>query len=46
MTLEPPDPATSPEEEPVVTGTLFLTTIMLALITGFWVTIYIRLLHS
>jgi hypothetical protein len=49
MTSESPTgPETEPasEDEPVVTGTVFLTTIILALIAGFWVTIYIRLLHS
>jgi hypothetical protein len=34
------------EEEPVTTGTLFLVTVMLAIIVGFWVTMYVRLLHS
>jgi hypothetical protein len=33
-----------PGEEPVATGTLFLTTILLMIIAGFWIIIYIRLL--
>lgn len=34
----------APEEEPVVTGTLFLTLVILMIIAGFWVVIYQRLL--
>jgi hypothetical protein len=34
----------APEEEPVVTGTLFLTIVLLMIIAGFWVIIYQRLL--
>jgi hypothetical protein len=33
-----------PGEEPVATGTLFLTTILLMIIAGFWIIIYMRLL--
>jgi hypothetical protein len=33
-----------PGEEPVATGTLFLTTILLMIIAGFWIIIYVRLL--
>ena len=32
-------------EEPVVTGTLFLTLLFLMMIFGFWATIYILLLN-
>lgn len=32
------------EEEPVITGTLFLTSLLLVLIIGFWVLMYIDLL--
>lgn len=42
-----PDPQRTelaPGEEPVVTGTLFLTLIILMIIAGFWVIIYQRLL--
>lgn len=34
-----------PEEEPVVTGTLFLTLILLMLIFGFWIMMYFLLLN-
>ncbi|ARA94982.1 MAG: cytochrome c oxidase subunit 2A [Bacteroidetes bacterium] len=34
-----------PEEEPVVTGTLFLTLIFLMMVFGFWITIYVTLLN-
>jgi len=33
-----------PEEEPVVTGTLFLTMIILMIIAAFWAIIYLRLI--
>lgn len=33
-----------PEEEPVVTGTLFLTLIFLMMIFGFWAMMYMTLL--
>lgn len=33
-----------PEEEPVVTGTLFLVTIILIVIGAVWVIMYLRLL--
>ena len=53
-TGNPPDSGVSdvprtqllPEEEPVVTGTLFLTLILLMIIAGFWVIIYQRLITS
>ena len=32
------------EEEPVITGTLFLTSLLLVLIIGFWVLMYITLI--
>jgi len=32
------------EEEPVITGTLFLTTVFLIMIFGFWVMMYFTLL--
>ena len=35
----------APGEEPVVTGTLFLTMIMLMIIAGIWFIMYGRLLH-
>lgn len=35
----------APDEEPVVTGTLFLTLLFLMMIFGFWATIYILLLN-
>lgn len=35
----------TPEEEPVTTGTLFLTVILLMIIAGFWVILYSRLLE-
>jgi hypothetical protein len=34
-----------PEEEPVVTGTLFLVTIILMIIGAIWVIMYLRLLR-
>ena len=39
------DTEVAPEEEPVAAGTLFLTTIILMIIVGFWVIIYLRLLN-
>jgi hypothetical protein len=35
----------APEEEPSTPGTLFLCVILLMIIAGFWVIIYLRLLH-
>lgn len=35
----------APDEEPVVTGTLFLTLLFLMMVFGFWATIYILLLN-
>jgi hypothetical protein len=35
----------NPDEEPVTTGTLFLTLILLIIIGGIWVTVYRLLLH-
>ena len=32
------------EEEPIITGTLFLTSLLLVLIIGFWVLMYITLI--
>ncbi len=34
-----------PGEEPVVTGTLFLTLVFLMMIFGFWTLLYITLLN-
>lgn len=55
MDTHPPAPSTGssdpqqtelkPEEEPVVTGTLFLTLLFLMLIFGFWVMMYLILLN-
>jgi hypothetical protein len=42
----PSDPSEfAPEEEPSTPGTLFLCTILLMIVAGFWVIIYLRLLH-
>ncbi len=38
-----PDAAAS-EEEPVITGTLFLNTLILIMIFGFWIMMYFTLL--
>lgn len=38
-------PELPPEEEPVVTGTLFLMVILLMLIFGFWAMMYALLLE-
>ena len=39
-------PETEPaEEEPVITGTLFLNTLILIMIFGFWVMMYLTLLE-
>jgi hypothetical protein len=52
---EPPAPATGavdprqtelpPEEEPIVTGTLFLTMLILTVIGAVWIVVYSLLLH-
>lgn len=34
-----------PEEEPVTTGTLFLTLVFLMMLFGFWVMMYLMLLE-
>ncbi len=41
---DPADTELSKEEEPVTTGTLFLTMILLMLIFGFWIIMYVMLL--
>ena len=41
--VKDPEKSTS-EEEPVVTGTLFLNTLILIMIFGFWVMMYFTLL--
>jgi len=38
------EPKFAEHEEPVVTGTLFLTLIFLMMILGFWVTVYYMLI--
>ncbi len=38
-------PALKPEEEPVVTGTLFMMLLFLMLIFGFWMMMYLILLN-
>lgn len=43
-TTDPAFTELAPGEEPVATGTLFLTTIILMIIAGFWIIIYMRLL--
>ncbi|HEX6534609.1 MAG TPA: hypothetical protein VF041_08425 [Gemmatimonadaceae bacterium] len=35
----------APEEEPSTPGTLFLCVILLMIVAGFWVIIYLELLH-
>ncbi|MGD8414620.1 MAG: cytochrome c oxidase subunit 2A [Candidatus Latescibacterota bacterium] len=39
------DSSIQPDEEPVVTGTIFLTLIMLMMIFGFWAVMYVDLLN-
>jgi hypothetical protein len=41
---DPPSPNLAPEEEPVTTGTLFLTMIILMVIAAIWVIVYRLLL--
>jgi hypothetical protein len=41
---EAPSPTLAPEEEPVTTGTLFLTMIILMVIAAVWVIVYRLLL--
>jgi hypothetical protein len=43
-TTDPTRTELAPGEEPVTTGTLFLTLILLMLIGGIWVIVYARLL--
>lgn len=43
-TTDPSKAELTPGEEPVTTGTLFLTTIILILIGAIWVIVYARLL--
>lgn len=45
MDQEPTDSSIEPDEEPVVTGTIFLTLIMLMMIFGFWAVMYVDLLN-
>ncbi|NJL28992.1 MAG: cytochrome c oxidase subunit 2A [Thermoanaerobaculia bacterium] len=33
------------KEEPVIAGTLFLTTLLLIMIFGFWAMMYVTLIH-
>lgn len=40
---DPRETELAPEEEPVTTGTLFLTMIILMIIGAIWITIYLRL---
>ncbi len=42
---DPRDTELRPEEEPVVTGTLFLTLLFLMLIFGFWAMMYMIMLN-
>lgn len=39
------DPSIDSDEEPVVTGTIFLTLILLMMIFGFWAMMYVDLLN-
>lgn len=41
----PGDTRIAPEEEPVVTGALFLSMVMLMLIAGAWVVMFLTLLE-
>jgi hypothetical protein len=41
---DPPSPNLAPEDEPVTTGTLFLTMIILMVIAAVWVIMYRLLL--
>jgi hypothetical protein len=41
----PSQPELTPEEEPVVTGTLFLTMLILTVIGAVWIVMYSLLLH-
>ena len=43
--VDPGKTELSPEEEPVVTGTLFLVMIILMIIGAVWVIMYMRLLQ-
>lgn len=42
---QPKRSESAPPEEPEVRGTLFLTMIFLAMVIGFWVTVYYMLLN-
>jgi len=42
---DPPSPNLAPDEEPVTTGTLFLTMIILMVIAGIWAIVYGLLLN-
>lgn len=42
---DPRDTEMQPDEEPVVTGTLFLTLLFLMLIFGFWFMMYMIMLN-
>ena len=42
---EEPRQAIDEGEEPVITGTLFLTALLLVLIVGFWVLMFVTLLE-
>jgi hypothetical protein len=44
MAEEAPPASADGEDEPVITGTLFLTALLLVMIIGFWVLMYITLL--
>lgn len=44
-TTDPQETELAPEEEPIVTGTLFLNLIILMIIFGFWIVMYITLLN-
>jgi hypothetical protein len=41
----PRDSGTAPEEEPVVTGALFLSMVMLILIAGAWAVMFVTLME-
>ena len=42
---QPSDTEMTPEEEPVVTGALFLSMVMLMLIAGAWIVMFWRLIE-
>jgi hypothetical protein len=43
--MSAPQPPDRKEEQPVVTGTLFLMIVFLMMIAGFWVLMYVMLLN-